>query len=53
MNCIQTENPIDSVNKGSINHNVRKKKKSTSYVSLPNLIGDKRIILKQHFLCSL
>lgn len=49
MNCIQTENSIDSVNKGSINHNVRKK--STSYVSLPNLIGDKRIILKQHFLC--
>ena len=28
MNCIQTENPIDSVNKGSINHNVRKKKKA-------------------------
>lgn len=25
MNRIQTENPIDSVNKGSINHNVRKK----------------------------
>ena len=52
MNRIQTENPIDSVNKGSINHNVRKKK-HTSYVSLPNLIGDKRIIFKQHFLCSI
>lgn len=50
MNCIQTENPKDSVNKGSINHNVRKKK-STLYVSLPNLIGDKRTILKQDFLC--